>query len=52
MFGLDIIPSKADYGKTSGAYGNSNGNPDDDLVYLRNTNIEANSLEQYLESFK
>ena len=52
MWGLEIIPSKADYGMTSGANGNSNGDPNDDLIYLRNTNTAAVSLDEYLESFK
>ena len=31
MYGLEVIPSKADYGYTSGVFGNSNGNPEDDI---------------------
>jgi hypothetical protein len=49
MYGLEVIPSKADYGFTSGIFGNSNGNPEDDIVFIPNTNIASDS---FLEQFK
>ena len=49
MYGLEVIPSKADYGFTKGVFGNSNGNPDDDIVFRPNMNIASDS---FLEGFK
>jgi len=49
MYGLEVIPSKADYGFTSGVFGNSNGNATDDIVFRPNTNIASDS---FLEQFK
>ena len=49
MYGLEVIPSKADYGFTKGVFGTSNGNPDDDIVFRPNTNIASDS---FLEGFK
>ena len=52
MWGLEIIPSKADYNSTNGIFGNSNGNSNDDLQFIRNTNTTAVNLEEFFESFK
>ena len=49
MYGLEVIPSKGDYGFTSGVFGNSNGDPEDDIVFRPNTNIASDS---FLEGFK
>ncbi len=49
MYGLEVIPSKGDYGLTSGVFGNSNGDPEDDIVFRPNTNIASDS---FLEGFK
>ena len=49
MYGLEVIPSKADYGYTRGVFGNSNGDPNDDIVFRSNTNIASDS---FLEGFK
>ncbi len=49
MYGFEIVPSKADYGYTRGIFGNSNGNPNDDIVFRSGTNIASDS---FLEGFK
>ena len=49
MDGFAVIPSKADYGHTKGVFGNSNGDPFDDIVFRSNTNIASDS---FLEEFK
>ena len=36
MYGLEVVPSKADYGYTSGVFGNSNGDPEDDIEFNSN----------------
>jgi hypothetical protein len=51
MYGLEIIPSKADYNSTNGIFGNSNGNSNDDLRYLRSTNTLALNIEEFYESY-
>jgi hypothetical protein len=45
----NILASKADYGYTTGVFGNSNGNPYDDVVFRSGTNIADDS---FLEGFK
>ena len=52
MWGLEVIPSKADYNSTNGIFGNSNGNSNDDLKFIRNTNTTAVNMEEFFESFK
>jgi hypothetical protein len=49
MSGLDITPSKADYGFTTGVFGNSNGDPNDDIVFDSNGYFASDT---YLEKFK
>jgi hypothetical protein len=49
MYGFEVIPSKADYGYTRGVFGNSNGDPEDDIVFDE-TNYYAS--EAFLEKFK
>jgi hypothetical protein len=49
MYGLEVIPSKADYGYTSGVFGNSNGVANDDIVF-DDSNYFAS--EAFLEKFK
>ncbi len=49
MYGLEVIPSKADYGQTSGVFGNSNGDQSDDIIFRPNTNIASDA---FLEKFK
>jgi hypothetical protein len=49
MWGLEIIPSKADYGYTTGVFGNSNGDPNDDVVFDANGYFASDT---YLEKFK
>ena len=52
MYGFEVVPSKGDYNQTTGIFGNSNGNPTDDLVFTRNTAKVAKNLEEFFESFK
>jgi hypothetical protein len=51
-WGIEIIPSKADVGKSSGLFGDFNGDYSDDLVYLRDRKTLAYTLDDYLNSFK
>ncbi len=53
MYGLEVIPSKADYGYTSGVFGNSNGNPEDDIEFNSNPLfVYPYASDAYLEKFK
>jgi hypothetical protein len=54
MYGLEVVPSKADYGFTSGVFGNSNGDPNDnDMEYdSRPTFIYPYASDAFLEKFK
>jgi hypothetical protein len=53
MHGLEVIPSKADYGFTSGVFGNSNGNPDDDIEFnLNPVFVYPYASDAFLEKFK
>jgi hypothetical protein len=48
MQGLEVIPSKADYGYTSGVFGNSNGNANDDIIFDSNGYYVSDAfLEKY-----
>jgi hypothetical protein len=49
MYGFEVIPSKADYGYTSGVFGNSNGDPEDDIVF---DDSKYFASEAFLEKFK
>lgn len=51
-WGFEIVPSKADFGKSTGLFGNFDGNYYDDLIYLRDGKTIASSLDAYLDSFK
>ncbi len=53
MYGLEVIPSKADYGYTSGVFGNSNGDPNDDIEFNSNPLfIYPYASDAFLEKFK
>ena len=52
IYGFELIPSKADYNKTNGIFGNWNDNEEDDLKYLRNSLTIAENREAFFESFK
>jgi hypothetical protein len=53
MYGLEVIPSKADYGYTSGVFGNSNGDAEDDIDYNSNSQfIYRYASDEFLEKFK
>jgi hypothetical protein len=53
MYGLEVIPSKADYGYTSGVFGNSNGNPDDDIEFNSYpVFVYRYASDAFLEKFK
>ncbi len=53
MYSLEVIPSKADYGYTSGVFGNSNGDPNDDIEYNSNpVFIYPYASDAFLEKFK
>lgn len=49
--GLSILPSKVDFGKTSGIFSNWNFNQSDELIYLKNSNKTASSLGEYFISY-
>jgi hypothetical protein len=51
MYGFQIIPSKADYNQLNGIFGNFNEDSSDDIKYIRNTNIPANSEIEFFNSF-
>ena len=48
---MDINPSKGDFDKIGGLFGNWNNDPNDDFVKLRNSNQTGND-EQILNSFR
>lgn len=48
---MDINPSKADFSKIGGLFGNWNNDKNDDFVNLRNSN-NSGTEEQILNSFK
>ena len=53
MYGLEVVPSKADYGSTSGVFGNSNGDSEDDIEFNSNpTFIYPYASDSFLEQFK
>ena len=53
MNGLDVIPSKADYGYTSGVFGNSNGDAEDDIEFNSNPIfVFPYASDAFLEKFK
>lgn len=52
MWGYQLIPSKADFGQTSGIFGNWNNNVNDDLKYLKGTTTVASSLPIFHSSFE
>ena len=53
MHSLEVTPSKADYGYTSGVFGNSNGDPNDDIEYNSNpVFIYPYASDEFLEKFK
>ena len=53
MYGLEVVPSKADYGSTSGVFGNSNGNSEDDIELNSNPIfIYPYASDSFLEQFK
>ena len=53
MYGLEVVPSKADYGYTRGVFGNSNGDPEDDIEFNSNpTFVYPYASDAFLEKYK